>query len=1204
MAPGKRGPAFDSMAERSSMKKRRANDNPCSRESYHQDTDGSYTNTLSSSFSLAGAEQAHEFDGFLNFRGADNRKTFSDYLYHSLKDAGVRVFRDSEELHVGEEIDRRLMEVIVQSKICMPIFSKGYAWSKWCLKEVAEMMKCMTVEANKHLIMPVFLDVTPEEVQHQTGCFADAFSLYEEQYDPETVQGWRDALKGIVKLKGLELVKVANGNQGEFIKFLIGRVLRELKKACLDVNEVLVGIDDRIEEVVKLLDVGVEDVCMVGIWGMGGIGKTTLAKVVYNKLVDQYESCCFLNDIRETSQSKGLSSLQRKLASDILRREHEEFANISEGIAVLQSRLRGKKALILLDDVDNVSQLKALAGDLRWFCPQSRIIVTTREKIVLDQFQVGNTYQVELLDEHQALELFSKHAFGDALPTTDFVDLSLDIVEIAGKLPLALEVIGSSLFVHRGRRDIWESTIEQLRMEPNMKVKEKLKISYDSLDHKQKEIFLDIACFFTGTDVRDVIPTWDDCKFFPAVGIEILQLKSLIKILDGNKIWMHDQLIDLGRHIVDQENYKEPELRSRLWRSKEAIKVLADQQGTSKVEAMAIFQEESRFIVKGDCLRSEHFKKLSKLRCLQLVGVGLDGNFQHLLPELRLLRWSWCNVSLPAYLHRNNLVVLDLSCSWIDEDWNGWSSLKMVKLKVLKLSYCPELRRIPDFSAFPNLERLMLYFCLNLVSVDPSIGLLKALNILDMRKCQSLRKLPKQLGSLEALTELIIDGTFIQEIPISTGMKKLEFLSANQCKNLNRIPESVGSLMKLKRLSLEGCCGLKELPDSIGQLNSLVELRLGNSGITSLPRSLGTLEKLELLDTSCCSSQEGEIPTEVEMVARISRCARLGFGRVKILPEGISSLSRRRTHYRKGRLQTLPELPSSLISLKVEGSTRLAFPDLSALINLKELYLCGDFKLSGECLAKLFKLEKLVLKSALNNSYKLRIINFSNWTSLGRLPELSDLELLVELNICRCKAIESIPDLSRLQRLKNLILEGCDNLRGLNGLGELGLLELLNMNGCKAIEKLPNLSRLQRLRVLRMEGCDKLRRLGGLQELKSLQILDISGCKAIEVLPTLSKLQMLRELRMEACEKLLRLEGLEELESLNVLDISGCRAIEKLPDLSKLQLLRSLSMGDCENIREVLGLDELSDLEVLWISGCRALKLPDLSKLLRVLTIE
>ncbi|OWM63633.1 hypothetical protein CDL15_Pgr008176 [Punica granatum] len=882
MAPGKRGPAFDSMAERSSMKKRRANDNPCSRESYHQDTDGSYTNTLSSSFSLAGAEQAHEFDGFLNFRGADNRKTFSDYLYHSLKDAGVRVFRDSEELHVGEEIDRRLMEVIVQSKICMPIFSKGYAWSKWCLKEVAEMMKCMTVEANKHLIMPVFLDVTPEEVQHQTGCFADAFSLYEEQYDPETVQGWRDALKGIVKLKGLELVKVANG-------------------------------------------------------------------------------------------------------------------------------------------------------------------------------------------------------------------------------------------------DIWESTIEQLRMEPNMKVKEKLKISYDSLDHKQKEIFLDIACFFTGTDVRDVIPTWDDCKFFPAVGIEILQLKSLIKILDGNKIWMHDQLIDLGRHIVDQENYKEPELRSRLWRSKEAIKVLADQQGTSKVEAMAIFQEESRFIVKGDCLRSEHFKKLSKL-------------------------------------------------SWIDEDWNGWSSLKMVKLKVLKLSYCPELRRIPDFSAFPNLERLMLYFCLNLVSVDPSIGLLKALNILDMRKCQSLRKLPKQLGSLEALTELIIDGTFIQEIPISTGMKKLEFLSANQCKNLNRIPESVGSLMKLKRLSLEGCCGLKELPDSIGQLNSLVELRLGNSGITSLPRSLGTLEKLELLDTSCCSSQEGEIPTEVEMVARISRCARLGFGRVKILPEGISSLSRRRTHYRKGRLQTLPELPSSLISLKVEGSTRLAFPDLSALINLKELYLCGDFKLSGECLAKLFKLEKLVLKSS--------------------------------LNAFRCKAIESIPDLSRLQRLKNLILEGCDNLRGLNGLGELGLLELLNMNGCKAIEKLPNLSRLQRLRVLRMEGCDKLRRLGGLQELKSLQILDISGCKAIEVLPTLSKLQMLRELRMEACEKLLRLEGLEELESLNVLDISGCRAIEKLPDLSKLQLLRSLSMGDCENIREVLGLDELSDLEVLWISGCRALKLPDLSKLLRVLTIE
>lgn len=359
---------------------------------------------------------------------------------------------------------------------------------------------------------------------------------------------------------------------------MVARVLSELKKGCLNMGEILVGIDDRVEAVMKLLEVSVEDVRMVGIWGMGGIGKTTLAKFIFNKLVDQYESCCFLNDIRETSRSKGLPSLQRKLVSDISRFKHREFDNAGEGVNVLRSRLHRKKALILLDDVDAIGQLKVLAGDLAWFGLGSRIIITTREKKVLDQFQMNYTYQVELLDEDRALELFSKHAFGDALPTTDFVDLSWDLVEITGRLPLALEVIGSSLSVHRGCKDIWESTVKQLQLEPNVEVQTSLKISYDSLDHRQKEIFLDIACFFSGMDVRDVIPMWEDCKLFPAVGIEILKLKSLIKILDGSKIWMHDQLIDLGRHIVEQENYKEPALRSRLWRGKEAAEVLMEQQ--------------------------------------------------------------------------------------------------------------------------------------------------------------------------------------------------------------------------------------------------------------------------------------------------------------------------------------------------------------------------------------------------------------------------------------------------------------------------------------------------------------------------------------------------------------------------------------------------------------------------------------------------
>lgn len=368
-------------------------------------------------------------------------------------------------------------------------------------------------------------------------------------------------------------------HEGEFIKLIVATVLAQLKKAYLEMSNILVGIDDRVEEIMKLLEVGGNDVRIVGIWGMGGVGKTTLAKFIYNRIVENFDQCSFLNDIRETSRTpRGLQYLQSKLVSDILRRDREEYANVGEGINVLKNRLRFGKALILLDDVDHVSQLKALAADIHWFGRGSRIIITTREKEILEQFQVRDTYEVTVLNKHQAFDLFCKHAFRDDKRKTDFVEQSWEIVDITGKLPLALEVIGSFLSFYSGRKDIWDSTVKLLKAKPTMDVQDKLKISYDSLDLEQQEMFLDIACFFIGVDIRLVIPMWEDCKFFPKVGIEILLLKSLIKIRDDHTIHMHDQLRDLGRRIVEKESYKEPGLRSRLWSSEEAMDVLMEQQ--------------------------------------------------------------------------------------------------------------------------------------------------------------------------------------------------------------------------------------------------------------------------------------------------------------------------------------------------------------------------------------------------------------------------------------------------------------------------------------------------------------------------------------------------------------------------------------------------------------------------------------------------
>ncbi|KAM7507986.1 hypothetical protein LguiA_018439 [Lonicera macranthoides] len=153
---------------------------------------------------------AGEYEVFLSFRGADTRYGFTDYLYNDLIGAGVRTFRDDNELRVGEEIGPELLRAIKDSKISIPIFSKNYASSKWCLRELAQMVDC---KANGgQMIYPIFYDVEPSEVQHQSGNYKEAFHQYEksESLDEKIVKQWKAALEIVGDLKGLELKKKTN----------------------------------------------------------------------------------------------------------------------------------------------------------------------------------------------------------------------------------------------------------------------------------------------------------------------------------------------------------------------------------------------------------------------------------------------------------------------------------------------------------------------------------------------------------------------------------------------------------------------------------------------------------------------------------------------------------------------------------------------------------------------------------------------------------------------------------------------------------------------------------------------------------------------------------------------------------------------------------------------------------------------------------
>lgn len=137
-----------------------------------------------------------------------------------------------------------------------------------------------------------------------------------------------------------------------------------------------VGLESRLEEVCLLLELGSKQVLTVGIYGVGGIGKTILARAVYNKIGDQFEALCFLPNVSENSNMHGLVHLQNRLLSEMVGLKDIQSGNAGRGVSGIKYRLRRKKVLLILDDVDTLEQLEILVGGLDWFGPGSRVIIT------------------------------------------------------------------------------------------------------------------------------------------------------------------------------------------------------------------------------------------------------------------------------------------------------------------------------------------------------------------------------------------------------------------------------------------------------------------------------------------------------------------------------------------------------------------------------------------------------------------------------------------------------------------------------------------------------------------------------------------------------------------------------------------------------------------------------------------------------------
>ncbi|XP_062024564.1 disease resistance protein RPV1-like [Rosa rugosa] len=892
-------------------------------------------------------------DVFLSFRGEDTRYNFTDHLHINLVRRGIITFID-DNLTRGEEISQALLQAIEGSKLSLIVFSENYASSKWCLDELVHILECR--RSKNQMVWPIFYKVDPSNVRHQRGTFGEALAEHERRFkDDRTdkVVRWRAALSEAANLSGWHFW---DGYESKFIDGIIEEISAQvIKQTPLNVAKFPVGIESRVQDMLERLDVGGSDVRMVGIWGSGGIGKTTIAKAVYNSIANEFEDSCFLEKVRECSMPhEGLVNLQNSILFKILRGTELKVLNADQGITLLSERLRYKRILLVLDDVDQLDQLDKLAGGLDWFHSGSRVIITTRDKHLLITHQVNQIYEARSLDHHEACELFSSIAFKNKRILDDNEKhLVGTIVRYAQGLPLALVVLGSHLCgrpVHK-----WQAMLDGFKRNLPEGIQGILKVSYDGLEKIVKEVFLDIACFFKGWKTNDVIQILEGCdRNNPTHSIEVLEEKALINDVYGC-ICMHDLLEEMGKDIVKQES-TEPGKRSRLWYHKDVQDVLTENTGTSNIEGIMIKMR----TIDEIRLSPECFKEMRNLKIFINVNGRFCGKVDYYPNHLRLLDYRDCPLqSLPSDFNMKNLVQLNMPCSRISRFGEGFKSMK--NLKSLNLRECRFLAQSPDLSGSPNLEFLDLSRCKRLKEVHSSVGSLEKLVRLNLENCYELERLPEKVnwrslkdiilhyclrlesfpeivGEMKYMTSLSLSNTGIKALPSSIGyLINLQWLSLRSCRNLTDLPCSIYELQNLEKVGLYECPKLVTFPKKVDSevLPTYSKVSHDNRD-TEFNSALPWLHQFWAIG---CNLSNIDFLASLDCASTLDDLS-LSRSPIVILPECIINkfvnLSRLCLRYCT-RLVEIPELPPSIVCLDVSNCVSLErISKLSNILERKE----------------------------------------------------------------------------------------------------------------------------------------------------------------------------------------------------------------------------------------------------------------------------